>query len=168
MVITLGAPLRLIAVAGWLAATGAVLAQENEPVHHEAKELKHHIAGIHGGFTHADDETEFTIGLEYEYRFTELFGVGAIAEYTPESHGGEGSAVYIGLVHLHPWRELRLSVGFGQEDIFEAGAKSGDIWRFSVGYAFEVGDVVIAPAIDLDRIDGHTVEAFGITIHREF
>lgn len=35
-----------------------------------AADDNHHFPGIFVGATHAEDETNFTYGIEYEYKFT--------------------------------------------------------------------------------------------------
>lgn len=133
--------------------------------HHE---FKQHIVGVFAGFTSVDHNTEATFGLEYEYRITELVGVGAIYEHTSNAHHGDGTSIYMGLVHVHPWQELRLSVGYGTEKIHHEGAHSEDVLRFGVAYDFHVGEFGISPAFNLDRVGGHTAKVFGVAITKAF
>lgn len=145
------------------ALTTNVFAADDE--HHE---FKKNIVGVFAGFTSVDHSTEATFGVEYEYRFTELVGVGAVYEHTSQAHHGDGTSIYMALLHVHPWQELRLSVGYGTEDIHHEGAHSEDVLRFGVAYDFHVGEFGIAPAFNLDRVGGHTAKVFGVALTKAF
>ncbi len=134
----------------------------------EHHEMKKNIVGVFGGFTSVSGHTNGTIGLEYEHRFNGLFGAGVVFETTPNAHGGDGTSLYMGQLHLHPWQELRLSVGYGKEDIHHEGAPSEDVWRVGAAYDFHVGGFGIAPAFNLDRVGGHTAKVFGISLTKGF
>jgi len=45
-----------------------------------ALERRQHVA-LFLGSTHADDEDEFTVGLDYEYLFHEMLGVGCLIDH---------------------------------------------------------------------------------------
>lgn len=140
-------------------------------------ELKRHVPGVFVGLTSGDGETDYTIGLEYEYRITSLFGIGAIAETTPNRHGGDGVSVALGALHFHPITNVRLTAGYGWEDIHDASikiaagkspSKNKDVFRIGAAYDFHVGAFGIAPTVNLDFVDGHEVAVFGISIIRPF
>jgi len=133
--------------------------------HHE---FKKNVVGVFGGFTNVDGDTHGTFGLEYERRISQEFGVGVIFETTPGAHHGDGTSIYMGLLHFHPWQELRVSVGYGKEDIHHEGAHSVDVWRAGIAYDFHVGGLGIAPSINFDRIDGHTAKVFGVALTKGF
>ena len=120
------------------------------------------------GFTSVNHNTEATFGVEYEYRFNELIGVGAAYEHTSKAHHGDGTSIYMALVHVHPWKELRLSAGYGIEDIHHEGAHSEDVLRVGISYDFHVGEFGIAPAFNLDRVAGHTAKVFGVALTKAF
>jgi hypothetical protein len=131
-------------------------------------ELKQHVVGVFGGFTSVSGHTDATFGLEYEYRFTKQIGAGFVYEHTPGAHDSDGASVYMGQLHLHPWKELRLTAGYGKEKVHYEGSKSKDIWRVGVAYDFHVGQIGIAPVFNLDRVDGHTAKVFGLTLVKAF
>lgn len=131
-------------------------------------ELKRHVVGVFGGFTSVSGHTDATIGLEYEYRFNKQFGAGVVYEHIPDAHDGDGASIYMGQLHLHPWKELRLSAGYGWEKVHYEGSKSKDIWRVGVAYDFHVGEIGIAPMFNLDRVDGHTAKVYGLAIVKAF
>ena len=131
-------------------------------------ELKHHAVGVFFGGTNVSSTTEATLGLEYEYKFTKKIGAGVLYEYTPGAHDGDGASIYMGLLHVHPWKELRLSVGYGREKIHYPGSESEDIWRLGVAYDFHLGDLGLAPTLAFDRVDGKTAKVFGVALVKAF
>jgi len=60
----------------------------------------HHFPGISIG------ETGFTYGLEYEYKFSSLWGAGVFFEKTNDAHHGNGVDVSLASAYLHPWKAL--------------------------------------------------------------
>lgn len=129
---------------------------------------KKNAVGVFGGFTSVTGHTDYTVGLEYERRLVKEFGVGVLWEHTPDGHGGDGVSLYMALAHLHPWKELRLSLGFGSEDVHSPGASSHDVWRAGVAYDFHIGKFGIAPTFNLDRVNGHTAKIVGLVLVKAF
>ena len=76
-----------------------------------------HYPGVFLGATNFDSETDFTFGIEYEYKFDKKFGVGAVWERTIEGHDGDGVNVIVGSLLYHPSEQWRLGIGFGEEQI---------------------------------------------------
>ncbi len=131
-------------------------------------EMKKNIVGVFGGFTSVSGETKSTYGIEYERRINEFVGLGLVFEKTPNAHHGDGTNIYMGQLHLHPWKELRLSIGYGKEDILQEGAHSENVWRLGAAYDFHVGKLGIAPSFNLDRVGGHTAKVFGAALTKAF
>lgn len=131
-------------------------------------EIKKNVIGVFGGFTNMDGNTDATFGIEYERRLTDLIGVGVIYEHTPNAHNGDGVSIYMAELHLHPWQELRISVGYGKEKAHYEGSQSKDAWRLGVAYDFHIGAFGLAPTINFDRIDGQTATVFGLTLIKGF
>lgn len=96
-------------------------------------------------------------GLGYEYRLPfsgDLFGVGAMAELmlAPAVH-----QMLMVAVSAHPLRELSLQIAVGachlHRDATEPGSSahsSQAVLRASVGWAFHVGNLMLAPHANLD------------------
>lgn len=135
---------------------------------HGGHGYKTHMLGLFGGATSINGETNFTLGAEYEYRFNQYFGAGALFEHTPDAHHGDGTSIYMGLVHFHPYMGLRLSGGYGREIIHHHGSKEKDVWRIGAAYDFHIAGFGVAPTVNLDRIDGHTGTVFGLVISKSF
>lgn len=127
-----------------------------------------HVPGIFLGATHIDSETEFTWGIEYEYKFTPKWGVGFVYEETPDGHKGDGVDVKVASLFYHPSKYVRLGAGFGKEKIKGAHPHTENLYRLSASYDFHVGDFGIAPTIAVDFIDDKEAVVFGVAIVRPF
>lgn len=164
---------------GLLVAAIAVLALSGKTASAEDQghEFKRHVPGVFVGATSGSGETDVSVGVEYEFRATKLIGFGAVAEFAPGAHHGDGTALYLGAIHLHPYGGLRLTAGYGVEDIHDekrkraagkAPSKNEDVFRIGAAYDFHVGDFGIAPTVNLDFIDNKRIVVFGISLTRPF
>jgi hypothetical protein len=106
---------------------------------------------------HEEGEDEFTIGLDYEYRFSQYFGIGLLGEYVGED-AREG--VGMGLLFIHPYKGFRFLAGAGVKPKAE---ETKFIWRLGIGYRFPIGNWTIAPEFNLDFTEGRTVEVYGVS-----
>ena len=161
---------KMLLVAGVFAtlATSAVSASSDE--------APKHIPGVFVGYTNANSETEFSYGVEYEYKFSKLWGAGVVYEKTDDAHHGAGVDVAIAAVYLHPWKELRIGLGYGKETVgsytdhdhhYHSSHKE-DVVRTSLSYDFHVGSYGIAPTLAFDFVDGETATVFGVAFVRGF
>lgn len=133
-----------------------------------AESEKHHFPGIFLGNTHVDGENITTLGLEYEYRFTANFGVGAAYERLNDAHHGDGADLFAGQFFYHPTTHIKLGLGYGQERI---GGNHGDhefFYRISAAYEYAVKPLEIEPTIDFDILDGKTAVVLGVAIVMPF
>ncbi len=139
-------------------------ARAAEEEHGEHKEWHYHRnhVGLLLGITHEEGEDEFTIGLDYEYRFSQYFGIGALMEYVGED-AREG--VGMGLLFIHPYKGFRFLAGAGVKPKAE---ETKFIWRLGIGYRFHMGNWSIAPEFNLDFTEGRTVEVFGVSFGYNF
>lgn len=131
-----------------------------------------HALAFFTGVTDAD-ETERTLGVEYEYRFSQSVGAGFIWERTPDGHHDDGVTVKLAALYVHPISKLspmnglRLTLGAGREEV--GGHGSEDLWRFGLAYDFHLGShVTVAPSINVDFVDGHEITVYGIAIGTHF
>jgi hypothetical protein len=139
----------LIAVFVFTLTLQALAAEEEHEEHKESHYHRNHV-GLFLGSTHEEGEHKFTIGLDYEYRFSQYFGIGLLGEYV-----GEPDREGVGLVplFLHPYKGLRFMAAPGvkpkkDEDKF--------IWRLGVAYRFPIGNWTIAPEFNVDFSEGET------------
>jgi hypothetical protein len=134
----------------------ALAAEEEHGEHQESQYHRHHV-GLLLGNTHEEGEDEFTIGLDYEYRFSQYFGIGLLGEYVGED-AREG--VGMGLLFIHPYKGFRFLAGAGVKPKAE---ETKFIWRLGIGYRFPIGNWTIAPEFNLDFTEGRTVEVYGVS-----
>ena len=122
-------------------------------------------AGIEsgGGAVIVEDQRAFTLGLDYEYRLNRRWGVGALIDWA----GKDSRSWVVGVpVVLHPkggWK-LLLAPGFEKNNEHDAEF----LVRAGVMYDFEVGGCTIAPALNVDFVDGEEVLVYGVNIGRGF
>ena len=130
---------------------------------------KNHIVGVFLGATNdAHSVTDETVGVEYEYKFTERFGIGAVYEYSPDAHDDDGVSVYLASAYLHPYAGWRLGLGLGEEKVHGSHGHEEGLFRASVAYDFHVGGFGIAPTFNLDIVDVETIEVYGVTFSKAF
>ncbi len=126
-----------------------------------------HVLGVFVGATH-NDSSDFTFGVEYEFKFTPQWGAGVVYERTNDAHYGDGASVIVANVFYHPDNHWRLGVGAGTEKIGGAYDHSETLWRLSAAYDFHLGGFGIAPTIAVDFVDGETLTVYGLTFVKTF
>lgn len=131
-----------------------------------SEEKRHHRnhLSVFAGATHAEGSDEATIGLEYEYRLNERFGVGALLDHA----GGDlDSTIVAGVVFFHPYEGLLLLAAAGNEHTHH-----GDelVLRAGIGYEFELGaGWTLTPLLNFDFVEHEeTKEVYGVSIGRHF
>ncbi|WP_247664636.1 hypothetical protein [Pseudoalteromonas sp. MMG010] len=127
-----------------------------------------HIPGVFIGATHAQDETEFTYGIEYEYKFTSQWGAGVVYERADSAHHDDGVSVLLASVYYHPTKSIRLGVGFGEERIGGDHPHEEDLYRVSAAYDFHIGNFGLAPTLAVDFIDDEEAVVVGVALTRPF
>jgi hypothetical protein len=128
----------------------------------------HHFPGIFIGYTNALDETHFTYGVEYEYKFNSTWGAGAVYEKVDDAHHGDGVTVTLAGLFYHPLKNVRLGLGIGKEKIGGDHPHSEDLYRLSASYEYHIGDFGIAPTLAVDFIDSEKAYVFGVAFVRPF
>ena len=123
-----------------------------------ASDKPHHL-GLFVGVLD-DDEKDTAIGIEYEYKFDSGWGVGAIYEKAKNAHHGDGVTSKILAGYYHPGAGWRLGIGYGSEKV--GGHHSEDLVRYGVAYEFHVGGVGVEPSFNVDTVDGHSFNVYGV------
>ena len=152
----------LTIVAGLLARPVLVQAEADHTREASHAEFPHQTLGVFIGDTTEVRRAEgVTLGLEYEYRFTEVFGMGAIVERVM---GDFDTNVYVASMAYHrgPWK---LYAGPGIEDGEEG---SEHLFRLGVEYGFHAGGYEISPQVDVDFVAGESLLVFGLVLARPF
>jgi len=146
-----------------------VMASEDDHGSGDHSAQSKHIAGLFAGATKAaGNEVDGTIGIEYEYKFSNHYGLGVVYEKSSDAHHGDGVSVYAASVYWHPHTNWRLGLGAGEEKVHGSHGYIQSLVRASISYDFHVGGFGIAPTFNLDRVDGNNIEVYGITFIKTF
>jgi hypothetical protein len=151
---------------------------------HETEEHHKNALAVFVGGTHAEDQTQGTIGLEYERHLARRVGFVLAFEYA----GGEFREYILGAgVAVNPVGGPIFTVGAGLErrpveeehgqehgtdpevevasNEAAGGKESLFLFRLGVTYEIELGERwYLAPQFNLDFVDGETVEVFGVSV----
>jgi hypothetical protein len=135
-----------------------------EPPHGlESGHYHKNVLGVFAGVTHAGRRKNApALGIEYERRISESFGIGGVAEYT----AGDAE-VWVALIpfsyRVHHWK---FYVAPGIEDGHHG---TEELVRLGGEYAFHLsGGWEIAPQVNVDIVDGEDVWVFGLVFARGF
>jgi len=138
------------------------LAQESRGADEQRENSEHsefhkHVVAFFAGVAHQGArDNGLALGIEYEYRLSSSFGIGALAEHT---FGDFDTWVYAVpfAYHRGPWKVYAAP---GRED-GEHGGES--LLRLGGEYGIEAGKWEIAPQLDLDLVDGEETWVLGVT-----
>ncbi len=122
---------------------------------------KHHFPGVFLGATTIASKTDFSWGLEYEYKFADRWGVGAVYEETNNALDGIGIEVKLASLYFHPINHMRLGLGFGEEKVKGGFNIEEDLVRVSASWEVPVSSFEIAPTLAYDFVDGNTSVVIG-------
>ena len=141
-------------------------AQEREsPAASEAEARRPNSIGLFMGATaKQEEETAFTIGLDYERRLGEQWGVGVILD---KPFGGSRSFLVVAGLFWHPLPRVRLDVAPG----IEVNRDEDELFvlRLGADYDFELNERwSIAPNVNLDIVGGRTVWVIGAELGYRF
>jgi len=132
-------------------------ATHEDSAHHHLNMLEIFLGNTYEDSEHGD-EKGFTIGLVYERRFSELFGIGGFYEYA----AGDFDKWSIGVpLFIHPHEGWRFALAPGLEH------RHGDdefLFRTGVAYEFELSEQwMIMTEVNIDFVDGEEAFVFGLT-----
>jgi hypothetical protein len=140
-------------------------AEESAPGHPAEHHAIHHHGAIFLGTTHSfyAEHTDFTLGAEYELRFSDRIGAGLFAEMVFAAHQEQLVGIPL-LVHFH---NLKLFAGPGMvfiqaEHHGHKETHSEFLVRTGAGYDIHLGSASISPTFSLDFINGHLYAVPGI------
>jgi hypothetical protein len=152
---------------------GATAAESHEEHGEEhANEL-----GVFLGGTSENDETHFTIGVEYERRLSGRLGLGFVAEHVD----GVDAWVFLAPLSFQPGRHLGLTLYAGpgfeskvpEPESEEAALEERDreaffVFRVGTSWALELGPVGLHPQVEVDFVREHdawqTALVFGVAL----
>jgi len=147
---------------------------------------RHHLGLFLGGTSNLKkEETDFTLGFEYEYRLSKKmsrWSIGLIGELI-FAHETEYLVVVPIILRVTDafffragpgveWAHHDEGNGHGNIHAAEAandnGRESEFFVRAGIGYGFEVGKFSITPTLDVDIFQSHTTLVWGIAIGKGF
>jgi hypothetical protein len=158
-----------------------VMGQEEE--HAEAHHFHlNHLGLVFAGTTDLEEGggTHFTIGVDYERRLSEVWGVGVVGELI-FAHQTEYLFVFPAYFHVTEKLWFQAALGFevsyhhheeenegnhGEET--HTSKETEFLLRIGVGYEFEVEGIAITPAIAFDVFRGHGSLVWGLSIGKGF
>lgn len=136
--------------------------------HQSDAALPRHLPGLFIGVTSGSGEDTFTAGLEYEYRFSPSFGLGAIYERSPQRHHSDGTAVGLVTLNWHPTAVIKLFGGGGRERVFDKKSHRYTVYRIGAAYDFHVGHFALAPSIAVDFVNHQHNLVYGLSFIQPF
>jgi hypothetical protein len=111
--------------------------------------LERHRTSIFLGGTFEAHESGATVGLSYEYRFSDFYGAGAFVD---RAWGDFDATIYGAAGFIHPLEPITLLIGIGVE---REGGENSFAVRVGGGYEFPLGERYwIAPSAYLDFVEG--------------
>ena len=147
---------------------GPAVAAEVES-HEDSHAIPHSWVAVSLGYAlerkRAKDEEAGAVGIEYGYRFSKKWGVGAVIESLGSDTVRDASIVIP--LSFHPYAGWRLFTGPG----VEFGEEQNDwMLRFGGGYEFElVNRRTLAPEVVYDVVEsGKRTYIFGLALGRSF
>jgi hypothetical protein len=144
---------------GFVPVAAALLAVMVCPAFATEREHEEHEQRVELFLGDADSEGEhgFTVGLIYEYRFTELLGLGGFVEYAGGHHDAWSAGVPL-FVHPYGGWRFALAPGFEHRD-----GEDEFLFRTGVAHEFEVSDRwTVSPEFNVDFVDGEEILVFGL------
>lgn len=129
----------------------------------EGASQPHHLSVLLGWTELIDESTSgFTYGIDYEYAFTSILGVGFVAEYAV---GDADTASVFAVVDIHLTEHFVLQVGPGFEssDLDDSAAfRVGGYWEF------DIGEVLLSTTVSYDVAEEDDSVVAGFLIGKKF
>lgn len=123
-----------------------------------SSDAKHHLGLFVGSTSNfSAHHTSFSLGSDYEYRISNLLGVGLLGEMVFAEHK---ETLVFGSLFVHPIEGLKIVFGNGLAFVED---KSHYVFRLGTGYDFHVGSLSVTPTINFDFGDGNSFAVYGIT-----
>jgi hypothetical protein len=162
------------AVVGLTLVGSPLLAQE--PSEERANELAVFLGG-----TSEDDETHFTLGVEYERRLGERLGLAVVVEHVSEVDAWVflapftfrpaprlGLKLYAGPGFESKQPEIEHPPGAEEAPASEGGRETFFVFRLGAGWVFELGRVSLTPQLEFDftreQDEWRTAIVFGVAV----
>jgi len=137
---------------------------------------RNHFGGFLGASTHSDnDQTAFTLGLEYARQFTPRWAIGAYTEQVSGEIERDIILLVGAIFYVMPRFGLVAAPGieFANKDVVHHGEvvkedETEFVFRLGAAYGFPVGQASIGPAVFADWADKRWTLVYGIAIATGF
>jgi hypothetical protein len=145
--------------------------------HHHGHVAANEVGLVFGITKEPHHDGQFTVGAEYEHRFSKRWGVGAFVDFA----GGDLRNYLFGLVACyHPLDHVRLHAGPALEFHNGRGGITHDehgdavvdedetffVLRVGAAYSFHFNEHWgVAPTVSADFVDGETVWVYGASLN---
>lgn len=136
---------------------------ESRAAHQEHHSHRNHLALFTGATTNFEHEsTDFTLGIDYEYRLSEMFGVGLFGEVVFAEH----DETLIGVPFFIHMKKSPVKIVLAPGMVFAEdhhGQKHEEfMFRSGLGYDIHLDTFSITPTVNADFVDGDVSLAYGI------
>ena len=136
---------------------------ESHAVHQEHHSYQNHLAVFTGATTNFDHEsTDFTLGVDYEYRLSEVFGIGLFGEMIFADHEETLVGVPFFFHIKNSPLKIVLAPGIAILEDHHGDKYEEFLLRGGIGYDIHLDAFSITPTVNVDVIDGNTSLAYGI------
>ena len=110
------------------------------------------------GITDDRGDDVFSLGLDYEYKFSEVFGIGGLLDHA----GGDVRTWVVGVpIFAHPVGGLVVLLAPGIEHQDDGDNEA--LVRLGAGWDFELGErFVVTPVVNVNFVDGDKVYVYGV------
>jgi hypothetical protein len=151
-----------------------IQAKESSAVHHDftgdshsAHKAHHlhrnHLALFTGATTNFEHEsTDFTIGVDYEYRVNDMFGIGLLGEIVYAEHKETIVGVPFFIHMKNAPLKIVLAPGVIMAEDHHHHKYEKFLFRGGLGYDIHMGDYSVTPTLNADVVDGDVSLAYGI------
>ena len=124
---------------------------------HDWRAEPHHLS-ILGGSTIDDETSAFTLGLDYEYRRSDLLGLGAVVEHAFTSID---ATTLLAVTDVHFTPHCILQTGPGIEFIDDV---EEFVYRIGVLYEWEVRGYTLSPQLHYDASTGEDAVILALAV----
>jgi hypothetical protein len=122
------------------------------------------VFSVFTGVTDDRGDKAFSLGLDYEYKFSEVFGIGGLLDVAT----GDIRSFVVGVpIFVHPIGGLVLVLAPGVEHQDDGSNEA--LVRLGAGWEFELSErFVLVPMFNVDFVDSEKVYVYGVEFAYRF
>ena len=125
------------------------------------RDKPHHLSLFTGATSiEASEDPDTTIGVDYEYRVSDLVGLGGVVEH---AFADNDSTTLLAVADLHLTHSLVIQSGPGVEFFSGRGADDPEfVVRTGALYEFEIGHTTVSPQVHYDWAEAEDALIWGL------